>query len=72
MNSVKITFNANIISGDISYDKNEILDVKWIPIEELENMTSKELRAYNSSIDIIRDAKNNKEYPLEIIKEVLY
>ena len=70
----KITFNANIIDGDISYDKNEneVLDVKWISIEELENMTSKELRAYNSSRDIIKDAKENKEYPLEIIKKLVY
>lgn len=70
--NIKITFNANIIDGDISYDKNEILDVKWISIEELENMTSKELRAYNSSRDIIKDAKENKGYPLEIIKKLVY
>lgn len=70
--NIKITFNANIIAGDISYDENEVLDVKWISIEELENMTSKELRAYNSSMDIIKDAKQNKEYPLEVIKKLLY
>lgn len=70
--NIKITFNANIIDGDISYDKNEVLDVKWISIEKLENMTSKELRAYNSSRDIIKDAKENKEYPLEIIKKLEY
>lgn len=70
--SIKITFNANIISGDISYDKNEVLDVKWISIEELENMSSKELRAYNSSMDIIKDAKQNKQYSLEVIKDLCY
>ncbi len=70
--NIKITFNANIIDGDISYDKNEVLDVKWISIEELENMTSKELRAYNSSRDIIKDAKENKGYLLEIIKKLVY
>lgn len=70
--NIKIVFNANIIAGDIEYDKNEVLTVKWIPIEELENMTNKELRAYNSSIDIIRDAKQNKAYPIEIIKKLLY
>ncbi len=69
---IKITFNANIISGDISYDKNEVLDVKWISIEELENMSSKELRAYNSSMDIIKDAKQNKQYSLEVIKDLCY
>lgn len=70
--AIKIAFNANIISGEIKYDKNETLDVKWIPIEELEKMSDKELRAYNSSTDIIRDAKQNKQYPLEIIKKLCY
>lgn len=69
---IKITFNANIISGEVSYDENEILDVKWFSIEELENMSSKELRAYNSSMEIIRDAKQNKEYSLEVIKNLYY
>ncbi len=69
---MKITFNANIISGELSYDENEILDVKWFSIEELENMSSKELRAYNSSMEIIRDAKQNKEYSLEVIKNLYY
>lgn len=69
---IKITFNANIISGDILYNQDEILDVKWIQISELENMTDKELRAYNSSIDIIKDVKQNKQYPLEIVKNLFY
>lgn len=69
---IKITFNANIISGELSYDENEILDVKWFSIEELENMSSKELRSYNSSMEIIRDAKQNKEYSLEVIKNLYY
>lgn len=69
---IKITFNADIISGELSYDKNETLDVKWIPIEELENMSNQELRAYNSSIDIIKSAKQDKAYPLEIFRTLLY
>lgn len=69
---IKITFNANIISGELSFDKNEILNVKWIPIEELENMSNQELRAYNSSIDIIKSAKQDIAYPLEIFRTLLY
>lgn len=69
-NILKIIFNATIISGSISFDKNEIMDIKWIPIEELELMSEKELRSYNSNISIINDSKNNKQYPLEIIKNI--
>ena len=66
---LKIIFNASIISGNISFDKDEIMDIKWIPIEKLELMTS-ELRSYDSNISIIRDAKNRISYPLELIKNI--
>ena len=68
---LKIVFNATIISGDINFDANEIMDVKWIPIEDLEKMTAKELRSYDSNINIIRDAKNNKRYPLDIVENLI-
>ena len=67
---LKIIFNATIISGSISFDKNEIMDVKWIPIEELELMTKNELRSYDSNINIIRNSKNNKFYSLDIIENI--
>lgn len=67
---LKIIFNATIISENIKFDKNEIMDIKWIPIEELEVMTKNELRSYDSNINIIRDSKNNKNYPIEIIENI--
>ena len=69
-NILKIIFNASIISGSINFDKNEIMDIKWIPIEKLESMTNNELRSYNSNINIIKDSKNNKNYPIDIIKNI--
>ena len=65
---LKIIFNATIKSGTISFDKNEIMNVKWIPIEKLENMSKDILRSYDSIIDIINNSKNNIQYPLSIIK----
>ena len=67
---LKIIFNASIVSWDISFDENEIMDVKWIPIEELERMTEKELRSYDSNIKIIMDAKKNNRYPLDLIEDI--
>ena len=67
---LKIVFNATIISGNINFDKNEIMGIKWIPIEELEAMTKNELRSYNSNINIVRDSKNNKNYPIDIIENI--
>lgn len=65
---LKIIFNATIKSGTISFDRNEIMDVKWIPIEELENMSKDILRSYDSIINIINNSKNNIQYPLSIIE----
>lgn len=70
-NLIKITFNADIVSGKIEFDKNEIMDVRWIAINELERMTNKELRSYKSLIDIIKDAKDDKQYPLSVIKNII-
>lgn len=66
---LKIIFNATIISGAIDFDENEIMDVKWVPIEELEKMAENELRSYDSNINIINSAKNNMQYPLNLIKD---
>ena len=68
--ALKIIFNASIVSGTITFDKNEIMDVKWIPIIDLENMTENELRSYDSNISIIKGSKNNISYPIEIIENL--
>ena len=69
-NILKIIFNASIISGNIYFDKSEIIDIKWISIEDLENMSSKELRSYNSNVSIIKDLKEGKNYPISIIENL--
>lgn len=67
---LKIVFNATIISWAIGFDENEIMDVKWISIEELEKMTEKELRSYESNINIIRAIMNDRKYSLDIIENL--
>ena len=67
---LKIVFNATIISGNINFDKNEIMNIEWISIDELEKMTSKELRSYDSNISIIKCSKYNNNYPIDIIKNI--
>lgn len=67
-NIVRIVFNAKKISGTITYDKNEILDCKWITIEELKKMNINTLRGSDTFLDIVEDIKDNKNYSLEMIK----
>lgn len=69
-NILKIIFNASILTGSIQFDKDEIMDIKWISIEDLENIPEKELRSYNSNINIIKNSKNNISYPMDIIENI--
>ena len=70
-NILKITFNANIIGGSLTFDKKELLDVKWIAIDEIAAMTDKELRGYAVGIDILNNLKQGINYPLDIIKNIM-
>lgn len=68
---IRINFNAEIISGEIEFDKEEILDVKWIPLVELKNMDDEKIRAVETIKDIINDLEDNRKYPLDIIKNII-
>lgn len=67
-NIVRIVFNAVPISKDIKFDKNEILDVKWVTVEEVERMNINMLRESDLFLDNINDIKNNRNYSLDMIK----
>ena len=64
-----IRFVAEVIGGKVQFDSNEILDVKWIDIEEIEKMTEKELRNYEVGKTIIKDYIENKIYPIDIFSD---
>ncbi len=77
MNSQKETyfhvrFTAEILEENIKFDTEEILDVQWKDIEEIKNMTNKELRGYDNSIDFIKALEENKVYPVEVFSDKLY
>lgn len=63
---ILVKFTADIIEENIKFDKDEILEVKWIDIEEVKKMTDKELRAYKVNIKELEKIEKNKVYPLEI------
>lgn len=68
---IRINFNAEIISGEIEFDKEEILDVKWISLEKLKQIGDEKIRAVETIRDIVKDLENNKKYPLDIIKNII-
>lgn len=68
LNHVRIIFNAKRIGGEIAFDKDEILDVKWVTPEDAEKMDKATLREYELFLDHVEDVKNYRNYPLEMIK----
>ena len=62
-----ITFTTELLEEKISFNKEEILDVKWISKEELENMNIENLRDEGLINRTLKMLKENKLYPLDII-----
>lgn len=69
---VLIRFTAEMIKEDIAFDNQEILDVKWIDMEDIKKMRREELRGYDVNIKVIHDLENNQIYPLEIFDNNKY
>lgn len=69
---VMVRFTADILEEDIKFDTEEILDVKWIDIEEVKSMTEQELRAYDINTKFIKSFEENKIYSLEIFDDTKY
>ena len=63
-----ITFTTELLEEKISFNKDEILDVKWISKEELENMGCEDLRDEKLIIKTLEMLRKNKIYPLDIIE----
>lgn len=61
-----IKFTADIIEENIKFNKDEILDVKWINIEDIKNMTKEQIRGYDLNIKFLKNYQDKKIYPLEI------
>lgn len=67
---VLVRFVADIVDENIKFNTDEILDVKWIDINEIKNMTINEIRGYDTTNKLIKDIENNNIYPLDIISDL--
>ena len=64
---VSVIFSTKLLDDNITYDSNEILDVKWFTWEELINMKY-ELRSYNWIINSIKALIENKMADIDLVK----
>ena len=68
LNHVRVIFNAKKVGGEIAFDKDEILAIKWVTPEEAEKMDKATLREQELFLDNVEDVKNCRNYPLEMMK----
>ena len=69
---VLIRFVAEIVEENIKFNPEEILDVKWIEIEKVKNMTIDEIRGLDTTAKFLSDLENNNIYPLDMISDKEY
>lgn len=66
-NLVSIIFTTKLISDEIKFDKNEILDVGWFSYDEIMSMRD-ELRSERLIIGAIDNTKNGIVAPMKIVE----
>lgn len=64
---ITIIFSAKLINENISFDKNEILDVKWFDYDEIINKMDNELRDLKFVKEPIINYKNNNVGSLDLV-----
>jgi ADP-ribose pyrophosphatase YjhB (NUDIX family) len=67
---VMMHFLSDLVNEENSYDKDEILETKWISIDEIKNMDEKEFRSSAVVKQIINDIEKQNLYDLEIVKDM--
>ena len=67
---VRITFLTEILEENIHFDPSEILDAKWIEMEDIKTKYKDALRGPKMMLEMVRQVEENEAYPLEIVKEL--
>lgn len=67
-NIIMIKFVGSIEEENIKFNEHEILDVKWIDIDEIKKMKEEELRSYEANLEILKDYEEKKIYTLDVFK----
>lgn len=64
---VSVIFSTKVLGGDIKFDPNEILDVKWFSYEELLSMKA-QLRSENLIFGAINNTRSELVTPISIVE----
>ena len=66
---ISFIFSTKLLDENISYNKDEILDIKWFTYEEIKNMKN-ELRQYEYIVSAIDNLINNKVVGMDLIHTI--
>ncbi len=67
-----VRFIADMVEENIKFDGDEIIDVKWIDIEEIKNMSKDDLRGWDTSLNFIKNMEEGKIFPLDLFDTTIY
>lgn len=67
---VMMHFLSDLVNEENSYDKDEILETKWISIDEIKKMDEKEFRSSAVVKQIINDIEKQNLFDLNIVKDM--
>ena len=70
-NIIMIHFLADLVNDTMEYDKNEIIERKWIGLEELEKFSKDELRSFPVVNFINQSLKEKHLYDLNMIQSLI-
>ena len=64
---IKIIFIASVIGGKLEFQKDELLDAKWIKFEEFDKMQEDEIRT-KDIIEAVKDFRRRGGLSLDYVK----
>ena len=63
---------ADLVDDTMEYNRSEIMETKWIELEQLKNIKKDELRSFPVVNFIIRSLEEKHLYNLDIIQELIH
>lgn len=67
---IMLHFLADLLEEGAGYDTNEIIETKWISMDEINNMKKEEFRSYAVLSSIIESIESKKLYDLDLYKNL--
>ena len=68
---IMFCYIGQVVGGSLSYDNNEIINVKWLSFDEIDELSDSKLRTHTLIRKIIDDLKNKPALPLDVVYDMI-